>query len=321
MRPVSSLNATPEAPLGGEFAFLERLRQALPELPAGQVGVGDDTAVLEDGLLFATDVLTEDVHFNLAWSTPADVGWKALAVNLSDLAAMGGTPRAAVCGVVLGAGRKGEADELAAGLMAAAAELGCPLVGGDTTVGAVLTVTVAVVGDSPEGGAVLRRGARPGDSIFVTGPLGGGRAALGALRRGDEPDPVALARLQRPIPRLVEGRTAAAAGASAMIDLSDGLSSDLPHICRASGVGALLEPSAVPVGPGAAVEDALAGGDDYELCFTAPDPIRVAEAFAAAGLHLPAPIGAVTTGNEVLLATPGGGTWPLAPAGWEHPVE
>jgi thiamine-monophosphate kinase len=321
MRPVSSLNATPEAPLGGEFAFLERLRQALPELPAGQVGVGDDTAVLEGGLLFATDVLTEDVHFNLAWSTPADVGWKALAVNLSDLAAMGGTPRAAVCGVVLGAGRKGEADELAAGLMAAAAELGCPLVGGDTTVGAVLTVTVAVVGDSPEGGAVLRRGARPGDSIFVTGPLGGGRAALGALRRGDEPDPVALARLQRPIPRLVEGRTAAAAGASAMIDLSDGLSSDLAHICRASGVGALLEPSAVPVGPGAAVEDALAGGDDYELCFTAPDPIRVAEAFAAAGLHLPAPIGAVTTGNEVLLATPGGGTWPLAPAGWEHPVE
>ena len=205
--------------------------------------------------------------------------------------------------------------------MAAAAELGCPLVGGDTTVGAVLTVAVAVVGDSPEGGAVLRRGARPGDSIFVTGPLGGGRAALAALRRGDEPDPVALARLRRPIPRLVEGRTAAAAGASALIDLSDGLSSDLAHLCRASGVGALLEPAAVPVGPGAAVEDALAGGDDYELCFTAPDPVRVAEAFAAAGLHLPAPIGAVTTGDEVLLATPGGGTWPLAPSGWEHPVE
>ena len=234
---------------------------------------------------------------------------------------MGGTARAAVCGIVLGAGRKGEADDLAAGLMAAAAELGCPLVGGDTVVGAALTVTVSVVGDSPEGGAVLRSGARPGDSIFVTGPLGGGRAALAALRRGDEPDPVALARLQRPVPRLVEGRTAAASGASAMIDLSDGLSSDLAHICRASGVGALLEPSAIPVAPGAAVEDALSGGDDYELCFTAPDPVRVAEAFAAAGLHLPAPIGAVTAGDEVLLATPGGGTWPLTPAGWEHPVE
>lgn len=300
---------------------MERLRQALPEPPAGQVGVGDDTAVLEGGLLFATDVMTEDVHFNLEWSTPADVGWKALAVNLSDVAAMGGTARAAVCGVVLRAGRKGEADELAAGLVAAAAELGCPLVGGDTTVGAALTVTVAVVGDSPGGGAVLRSGAHPGDSIFVTGPLGGGRAALAALRRGDEANPVALARLQRPVPRLLEGRTAAAAGASAMIDLSDGLSSDLAHLCRASGVGALLEPAAVPVGPGAAVEDALSGGDDYELCFTVPDPVRVAEAFAAAGLHLPAPIGAITVGSEVLLATPGGGTWPLAPAGWEHPVE
>ena len=106
--------------LSGEFAFLERLRQALPDLPAGQVGVGDDTAVLDGGLLFATDVLTEGVHFDLRWSTPADVGWKALAVNLSDIAAMGGTPRAAVCGVVLVAGRKGEADDLLGGLMAAA---------------------------------------------------------------------------------------------------------------------------------------------------------------------------------------------------------
>jgi thiamine-monophosphate kinase len=180
---------------------------------------------------------------------------------------------------------------------------------------------VAVVGDSPPGGAVLRGGARPGDSVFVTGPLGGSKAALGALRRGDVPDPVALARLQRPVPRLVEGATAATAGASAMIDLSDGLSSDLAHICRASGVGARLEASAIPVGPGATVDDALSGGDDYELCFTAPDPVRVAEAFAAAGLHLPAPIGTVIVGEEVLLATPSGGTWPLAPAGWEHPVE
>jgi len=283
--------------------------------------VGDDAAVLDGGLLFATDVLTEGVHFDLGWSTAADVGWKALAVNLSDIAAMGGTPRAAVCGVVLAAGRKGEADDLAAGLMAAADELGCPLVGGDTVVGAALTVTIAVVGDSPEGGAVLRSGAQPGDSLFVTGPLGGSKAALAALRRGGEPDPVALARLQRPVPRLVEGRMAAAAGAGAMIDLSDGLSSDLAHLCRASGVGARLQASAIPVGPGATVEDALSGGDDYELCFAAPDPARVAEAFAAAGLHLPAPIGTVIPGAGVVLMTASGGTWPLAPGGWEHPVE
>ena len=114
---------------------------------------------------------------------------------------------------------------------------------------------------------------------------------------------------------------AAAAGATAMIDLSDGLSSDLAHICRGSGVGALLQPSAVPAGPGATVDDALAGGDDYELCFTAPDPAAVTEAFGGAGLHLPAPIGTVIAGSEVLLTTPGGGTWPLPPSGWEHPVE
>ncbi|HET9770676.1 MAG TPA: AIR synthase-related protein, partial [Acidimicrobiia bacterium] len=167
----------------------------------------------------------------------------------------------------------------------------------------------------------LRRGAAPGDSVFVTGSLGGSRAALAALRRGNEADPVSLARLRRPVPRLVEGRSAAAAGATAMIDLSDGLSSDLAHLCRASGVGARLQASAIPVGPGAAVDDALAGGDDYELCFTAADPARVAEAFAAAGLHLPAPIGVITDGDEVLLGTPNGGTWPLAPSGWEHPVE
>src|SRR5256714_739856 len=166
-----------------------------PGPPRGRVGGGDDPAVLDGGLLFATDVLTEGVHFDLRWATTADVGWKALAVNLSDLAAMGGSPRAAVCGVVLGAGRKGEADDLAAGIMAAAAELGCPLVGGDTVVGAALTVTVAVIGDSPEGGAVLRSGAQPGDSVFVTGPLGGSKAALGALRPGGAVDPVALARL------------------------------------------------------------------------------------------------------------------------------
>jgi thiamine-monophosphate kinase len=285
------------------------------------VGVGDDTAVLDGGLLFCTDVLTEGIHFDLRWSSPADVGWKALAVNLSDVAAMGGTPRAAVCGVVLAAGRPGEADAVAAGLMAAAAELGCPLVGGDTVVGSTLTLTVSVVGDAPASGAVLRSGAREGDSVFVTGPLGGARAALGALRDGDGADAVALARLQRPVPRLLEGRTAAAAGASAMIDLSDGLSSDLAHVCRASGVGALVQPAAVPVGPGATLDDALSGGDDYELCFTAADPARVAESFAAAGLDLPVPIGTVIGGSEVLLVTPGGGTWPLAPGGWEHAVE
>ncbi|MGH8975610.1 MAG: thiamine-phosphate kinase, partial [Acidimicrobiia bacterium] len=129
--------------------------------------MGDDVAVLAGGLLFATDTMVECVHFDLGLSTLFDAGWKALAVNCSDLAAMGGAARAAVAAVVLPAGRPGVADELAGGLLAAAEELCCPLVGGDTTVGDVLVITVAVLGDAPPGGAVLRSGARPGDAIFV----------------------------------------------------------------------------------------------------------------------------------------------------------
>ena len=121
----------------------------MPAPPTGQVWLGDDTAVLAGGLLFATDAMAEGVHFDLAFSTLFDAGWKALAVNCSDLAAMGGTPRAAVAAVVVPGGRPGVADGLAAGVLAAADAFGCPLVGGDTAVGATLVLTVAVLGDAP----------------------------------------------------------------------------------------------------------------------------------------------------------------------------
>ena len=283
---------------------------------------GDDAAVLAGGLLFATDVLAEGVHFDLRWSGLADAGWKALAVNCSDIAAMGGTPAAAVAAVVVPADRPGAADAVTAGLMEAAAAFRCPLVGGDTVVGDSLVISVAVVGHSPPGGPVLRSGAAPGDTVFVTGPLGGARAALQALRRadGDHPDPAAATRLHRPVPRLGEGRAVAEAGAGAMIDLSDGLSSDLGHICRESGVGAVVDAERVPCGPGAALADALAGGDDYELCFTAADPAAVERAFAVAGLPPPVAVGQVRAGEGVFLAAPGRAPEPLPPAGWEHDV-
>jgi len=268
----------------------------------------------------ATDVVAEGVHFDLTWSTPADAGWKALAVNCSDVAAMGGAPRAAVAAVVLPPGRPGLADEIAAGLREGAAAFGCPLVGGDTAVGLCLSISVAVLGDSPPAGAVLRAGARPGDAVFVTGPLGGAMAALRALRRGETPDPAGAARLHRPVPRLAEGLAAARAGATAMIDISDGLSSDLGHICAESGVGAMVSAESVPVGPGATLDDALAGGDDYELCFTASDAAVVAETFAAVGLTAPVRIGVVMAGPGVVVADASGATQPLPPRGWEHPV-
>jgi thiamine-monophosphate kinase len=300
--------------------FLERLARALPPPPSGQVWLGDDAAVLAGGLLFATDALAEGVHFDLRYSTLFDAGWKAMAVNCSDLAAMGGTPRAAVAAVVVPDGRPGVADGLAGGVVAAADSFGCPLVGGDTAVGPALVITVAVLGDAPPGGAVLRSGARPGDAVFVTGSLGGPRAALDMLRRGAEPPEASAVRLHRPVPRLAEGRAAAGAGASAMIDLSDGLSSDLGHVCRQSGVGAVLEAVAVPLGARASLDDALAGGDDYELCFTAPDVGRVVEAFAAAGLAAPVWIGTVVEGREIAMKEGDGRVRPVLPAGFEHPV-
>ncbi len=166
----------------GEFAFIERLAARLPERPAGQVGVGDDCAVLERNRLIATDLLVEGVHFRSAWASPADIGWKALAVNLSDLAAMGGTPESAVVAVALPPDRPGLADELLAGLLECADRFACPLVGGDTSTGPELFLAVTVTGraDHP----VLRSGASPGERVFVTGPLGAAAAILDQLAMG-----------------------------------------------------------------------------------------------------------------------------------------
>jgi thiamine-monophosphate kinase len=151
----------------GETAFLERLRARLPPAPEGQEWIGDDAAVLEGGLLLATDALVEGVHFDLRWCAAADVGWKALAVNLSDLAAMGGTPRAAVAALVVPPDRAGLAEEIIDGAAAAATAFGCPLVGGDTTGGPVVMMSIAVLGTCAQTGPVLRRGAQLGDAVWV----------------------------------------------------------------------------------------------------------------------------------------------------------
>ncbi|MGZ4800960.1 MAG: thiamine-phosphate kinase [Acidimicrobiia bacterium] len=302
----------------GETEFLNRLRARLPPAPAGQEWIGDDAAVLEGGLLLATDALVEGVHFDLRWCEAADVGWKALVVNLSDLAAMGGTPRAAVAALVVPPGRAGLAERGIAGAEAAATAFRCPLVGGDTTGGPVLMMSIAVLGMCTTTGPVLRRGARAGDSVFVTGRLGAAAAALAALRDGRIPTPDAMQRLVRPTPRLREGVAAAAAGATAMIDLSDGLITDVGHLCDASAVGVRIDTSDVPVADGATFTNALQG-DDYELCFSAPDPRAVVAAFAASSCALPVRIGTITSGERTLV-DPDGRLRPLPKSGWEHNV-
>jgi thiamine-monophosphate kinase len=287
----------------GELAFVRRLEARLP-------AVGDDCAVLPGGRLICTDLLVEGVHFRSAWASPEDIGFKALAVNLSDIAAMGGTPESAVAAVALPEGRPGLADAVLEGLLACADLFDCPLVGGDTSTGPDLFVAVTVTGTAER--PVLRTGASPGETVFVTGPLGGAAAVLGRLESGE---PVTDASpLHRPLPRLDEGRAAAAAGATAMLDLSDGLAVDLHRLADASGVGITLAPETIPVGAGATSTDAVGGGDDYELCFIAPDADRVRATFREAGLREPVAIGRTTDGDGAQLADQ-----PLE-GGWEHPI-
>lgn len=269
-------------------------------------------------MLLCADAVVAGIHGDLSLVGLDDFGWKAIAVNASDIAAMGGRPRWAVV-TVSGPLADTDIDLLYDGVLAAATEYGCPVVGGDITAAPVLVVSVAMVGDIEDGpGPVMRTGARPGDTVLVTGPLGGSAAGLELLRSGrpDEgPDLVAAHR--RPRARVVEGATARRGGASAMIDVSDGLSLDLGRLASGSGVGIDLD--RVPVVPGAEVAGgngeamALGGGEDYELAFTATDPDRVELAFARAGLGPPLRIGRCSPGQGLRLRGE-----PLKPTGWEH---
>ena len=270
-------------------------------------------------LLATADAVVAGVHVDLALVGVDDVGWKALAVNVSDVAAMGGRPLHALVTV---AGPLGDVnvDALYEGLLAAAEVFDCPIVGGDLSAAPTLVVAVAVTGTLDGGQPVLRSGASPGDLLFVTGPLGSSAAGLALLRAGqagEAPD-LALAH-RRPRARVAEGRAARAAGATAMIDLSDGLASDVRHLAVASRVGIALERVPVAVGVARAMGDdgvhaALGGGEDYELLFAAPDAARVELTFSAAGLTLPLLIGRCT-GDPTERRL---GDGELPEGGWEH---
>lgn len=281
----------------------------------GETWIGDDAAVLRrpdaPWVLLATDAAVAGVHLDLTLSGVDDLGWKAMVANLSDIAAMGGEPGHAVVAV---AGPPGtDIESLYRGIADAARTYGCPVVGGDLVNAAVLVVSVAVTG-TVEAAPVLRSGAAPGDSIWVTGPLGAAAAGLRLLRSGGGDGSKAhqhlLSAQLRPLPALVQGRAARMGGATAMIDVSDGLVADLGHVADASGVGFRLE--AVPVAEGATMEEALGGGEDYQLVFCAPDADRVAASFA--GMVAPVRIGVCT--DEPAERTLGGDR--LAVRGWEH---
>ena len=281
----------------GEFELIERFftrpaRRAV-------LGGGDDCALLAPAqgmhLAVSTDMLVEGRHF-LSTVAPDRLGHKALAVNLSDLAACGARPVAFTLALALPAANDTFLDAFSRGLHAIADRYGCELVGGDTTRGP-LTISITVFGEVPAGTALLRSGARAGDDLYVSGVLGDARLALEAFRGNVELQGEAFARVRRameePRPR-VELGIALRGVASSAIDVSDGLTGDLGHIVRRSGVAAVVEVDALPLSADLAAqpevwrrECLLAGGDDYELVFTAPPDRRVAVAAAAQGAGTP----------------------------------
>lgn len=284
----------------GEFGLLEALRLFGRPHPPGWVGPGDDAGVVpapDRPLLITTDQLVEDVHFRRRTTRARDLGYKCMAANASDVAAMGGRPLA--CTVCLAAPGDLPADwikDLYAGLEEGSTAFGCPVIGGDTSSAPLVVISVALLGLAGAVGPVLRSGARPGDDLYVSGSPGESALGLRLLEAGEDTgDPARRTLAQRhlrPEPRLALGAALGDAGlATALIDVSDGLLQDLGHVLRASGVGAEVWAERLPVSPDLAGVAAalgmdplplvLAGGEDYELLFTAP-PRRRARIFEAA---------------------------------------
>jgi thiamine-monophosphate kinase len=325
-----------------EKALIAQVRRLamLARNPTVQTGIGDDCAVLrllpgrrkergeekEKDTLVTTDFTLEGIHFRRDWHPAESVGHRCLARGLSDIAAMGGEPVAAFLSLALPRELpQSWVGRFARSLISLAERYNVTLAGGDTaeSPNGVLA-DIVVVGTTPKGKALLRSGARPGDRIYVSGELGGSAAAVRQMRKKPtrKLNPREYPRHFFPEPRLELGRVLREKGlASAMIDTSDGLSTDLAHICEESGVGAELQAVAIPrasVGKPAREVDlqfALHGGEDYELLFTAPRGKRIPPRIAGIPVTH---IGHVTRQRKIFLRNKGGVRYELEPLGWEH---
>jgi thiamine-monophosphate kinase len=313
----------------GEFTLIDRIKARAATRGDVALGIGDDAALLRvpAGQLLAvsTDTLLAGRHFPDD-TDAADLGWKALAVNLSDLAAMGAQPAWCTLALTLPHADAAWLDAFLDGFLELADAHGVALVGGDTTAGP-LAITVTVHGFVPEGEALRRSGARVGDEVWVTGTLGDAAAGLQQWRARGLQSAKLRHRLDRPTPR-VEAGLALRGLARAAIDVSDGLAADLGHVLAASGVGAELElgrlPTSVPL-----LEhfgnDAerwglqLSGGDDYELCFAAPaaNAFAIEQALAQCDV-IATVVGRVVAGAGLSLRTPEGEAFDLPSAGFDH---
>lgn len=295
----------------GEFGFIDYIKTNFPA-PEDAIGIGDDCAVMPSGdgeLLFSTDLLMEGVHFLRDESSAEDIGWKAAAVNLSDIAAMGGTPVATFLSIALPKDAQGDwAERFIEGYAQISRMYDVPLLGGDTTSSLRdIAVNVGILGRCPSGKRAMRSGAKPGETIYVTGHLGDSAGGLQAILKGvDRNDTVQtlIARHKRPVPRVNEGRALMNIGkVGAMMDISDGIASDLRHIMKASGVGAVVRLDKLPCSRQLLdvckehgwdiYELATSGGEDFELLLTGPEGLENE-------LDIPLyPIGHITSGNEL----------------------
>jgi thiamine-monophosphate kinase len=329
----------------GEFGLIRRLTQDLETRPDVLLAAGDDAAILDLGpgaLLVATvDAQVEGRHFLHGVASPAEIGHKALAVNLSDIAAMGAEPLWALVSLLLPPALEvGELDGIYDGMRALARRYGVAIVGGNVVAtGGPLTLDITVLGRARQGRTLVRSGGKPGDAVLVTGTLG---AAAAGLLVTTQPAPAgaglskdALERVRAamvaPSPRVAEGRALAACGVvTAMVDLSDGVAADLAHVCVASGVGAMVNAGALPIDLAATevavaygrdpVALALAGGEDYELLFSVrPEGVEHAcDAVQDAG-GVATVIGELTAPGEGLrLRAADGAVQQLEPRGWDH---
>ncbi|HET9233698.1 MAG TPA: thiamine-phosphate kinase [Candidatus Eisenbacteria bacterium] len=339
----------------GEERLVARIGRLIAPLQPGRLGIGDDAAVVSfpgKETVLTTDTLVENVHFRRSWCTPEDVGWKALAVNLSDVAAMGAHPVAALVSLILPPTTPVSAVlGFYRGMRPLAGRHAVDILGGNLARGPVLSLTLTVLGESPDGRPLLRSGARPGDRLFVSGQPG--EARLGCLildhafaqQRISKKDPwtqttaaqirerrrvtealpgssTAVRHFLRPEPRLDLARSIRGLGPTSLMDLSDGLAADLPRLARASGVGIVVEADALPASRAfrhlcevfrvSAERITLEGGEDYELIMTRP-----------AKAPSPDPkqwwaIGEITSGNKILLRDPSGRTRPLRVKGYDH---
>jgi thiamine-monophosphate kinase len=321
-----SADAGRTLPLGPGAEF-DRIRQIARVLGTAAAGLGDDCAIIPDGkefLALSTDTSVEGVHFRLDWMQLDDVGWRAAAAALSDLAAEGAEPVGLLCAVTV-PHSSGEADllKLMRGVGAVAEQVHAPVIGGDLSAGPAWSVTVTVVGRTRA--PVTRGGAKAGDGIWVTGTLGASRAALEALRSGRQPSAESRERFIRPLPRIAAGRWLARNGAHAMIDLSDGLGGDAAHIAAASAVSLSIDLNLLPLSPDVSNEARLLGfpagqfaaegGEDYELLVVMPPEFDSPEGFVSeCGIPLTA-IGSIQAGDGVSFLLD---SRPIALQGFDH---